>query len=112
LVFLLPPNSSDERIKFVTEQSRGFVYLVSVLGITGERKTLPVELADFVERVRVQTDKPLAVGFGISTPEQAATVGEIADGVIIGSALIKAAGQAEDPVKEAHQFVMELKRAL
>lgn len=112
LIFLLPPNSSDERMKFVTEQSSGFVYLVSVLGITGERKTLPEELAKFVGRVRNQTDKPLAVGFGISTPEQAAEVGEIADGVIVGSALIKAAGQADDPVEAARTFVGKLNMAL
>ena len=112
IVFLLPPNSSDERIQLVTELSSGFVYLVSVLGITGERNALPVELADFVTRVRTQTEKPLAVGFGISTPDQAATVGEIADGVIVGSALIKAVGQADQPVDAARKFVAELKSAL
>jgi tryptophan synthase alpha chain len=112
LIFLLSPNSSAERIRFVTEQSSGFVYLVSVLGITGERQALPVELSKFVERVRAQTDKPLAVGFGISTPEQAAAVGEIADGVIVGSALIKAAGQADEPVGAAGEFVKTLKDAL
>jgi tryptophan synthase alpha chain len=112
LVFLLSPNSSEERIRFVTGQSSGFVYLVSVLGITGERKALPVELAQFVERVRAHTDKPLAVGFGISTPEQAAAVGETADGVIVGSALVKAAGQADDPAGAARDFVSGLKGAL
>lgn len=108
-VLLLPPNSSDERMQLVTEQSSGFVYLVSVLGITGERKALPVELAEFVNRVRTQTDKPLAVGFGISTPEQVAAVGEIANGVIVGSALIKAVGQTDDPVAAARAFVRKLK---
>jgi tryptophan synthase alpha chain len=112
LVFLLSPNSSETRTRFVTEQSSGFVYLVSVLGITGERKALPVELAQFVKRVREQSDKPLVVGFGISTPEQAAAVGEIADGVIVGSALVKAAGQADDPVAAAREFVGNLKTAL
>jgi tryptophan synthase alpha chain len=112
LVFLLPPNSSDERVRFVTGQSTGFVYLVSVLGITGERASLPVELAQFVKRVRAQTDKPLAVGFGISTPDQAAAVGQVADGVIVGSALVKAAGQADDPPTDARDFVLGLKNAL
>ncbi len=112
IVFLLPPNSSNERMKLVTELSRGFVYLVSVLGITGERDALPVELSGFVERVRSQTKKPLAIGFGISTPEQAAAVGEIADGVIIGSALIKTVGQADNPVDAAKKFVAGLKKAL
>jgi tryptophan synthase alpha chain len=112
LVFLLSPNSSEERIRFVTQQSSGYVYLVSVLGITGERAVMLVELAEFVKRVRSQTEKRLAVGFGISTPEQAAAVGEIADGVIVGSALIKAVGQADDPVAAAGKFVSELKADL
>jgi tryptophan synthase alpha chain len=112
LVFLLPPNSSDARMRFVTGQSSGFVYLVSVLGITGERQSLPAELAQFVERVRAHTDKPLAVGFGISTPDQAAAVGQVADGVIVGSALIKAAGQSVEPAAAAREFVLALKGAL
>ncbi|MCJ7702456.1 MAG: tryptophan synthase subunit alpha [Anaerolineales bacterium] len=112
LIFLLPPNSSNERVRFVTGQCGGFVYLVSVLGITGERDALPVGLSEFVQRVRSQTNKPLAVGFGISTPEQAANVGQIADGVIVGSALIKVAGQASDPVRAAREFVAGLKQAL
>jgi tryptophan synthase alpha chain len=109
LVFLLPPNSMDERMSFIISQSSGFVYLVSVLGITGERDALPVELTQFVKRVRTHTKKPLAVGFGISTPDQVAAVGQIADGVIVGSALIKAAGQTNDPVAAAREFVMRLK---
>jgi len=112
LVFLLPPNSSDERIGAVARQSSGFVYLISVLGITGERAALPVELAEFVQRVRARTEKPLAVGFGISSPEQVAAVGEIADGVIVGSALIKAVGQAENPAQAARDFVRGSKEAI
>jgi len=112
LIFLLSPNSSNNRIGLVTEKSSGFVYLVSVTGITGERNKLPVELSDFVDRVRAQTGKPLAVGFGISTPEQTATVGKIADGVIVGSALIKAVGEAYNPVEMAREFVLGLKNGL
>ncbi len=112
IVFLIPPNSSDERMRMVTELSNGFIYLVSVLGITGERDALPVALSAFVEKVRKLTKKPLAVGFGISTPEQAAAVGEIADGVIVGSALIKAVGKADEPVSAAKEFVKGLKGAL
>jgi len=111
-IFLLAPNSSDERIRLVTRLSSGFVYLVSVLGITGERDALPVALAGFVERVRGLTKKPLAVGFGISTPEQAAGVGKIADGVIVGSALIKTVGQSDSPADAARGFVENLKKAL
>lgn len=112
LVFLLPPNSAVERIRFVAQQSSGFVYLVSVTGITGARQALPAELAEFVARVRAHTDKPLAVGFGISTPQQAAAVGQVANGVIVGSALLKAVGEAVDPVRAAGKFVRSLKEAL
>ena len=112
LVFLLPPNCAEARIPLIAQQSQGFIYLVSVMGITGARQTLPVELAGFVERVRFHTDKPLAVGFGISTPQQAAAVGQIADGVIVGSALLRAVGQGSDPVKAAGDFVRALKEAL
>jgi tryptophan synthase alpha chain len=108
-IFLLSPNSTAERIQFVSAQSSGFIYLVSVLGITGARQALSSELADFVTRVREHTNMPLAVGFGISTPEQVRAVGEIADGVIVGSALIKAVGQADDPVAAAREFVGNLK---
>ncbi len=112
IIFLIPPNSTDERIRLVTELSSGFVYLVSVLGITGERDALPVALSGFIKKVRSQTKKSLAVGFGISTPEQAATVGEVANGVIVGSALIKTVGQADNPVAAAGEFVRSLKEAL
>lgn len=91
-VYLLAPTSTDERIRLVAQHATGFIYLVSVTGITGARSDLPPDLADFVRRVRRVTTLPLAVGFGISTGEQAASVGKIADGVIVGSALVKAAG--------------------
>jgi len=112
LVHLLPPNSTPERIRFVADHSRGFVYLVAVLGITGARQEIPLELENFIQRVRAETDKPLAVGFGISTPDQAATVAQVADGVIVGSALIKVVRQAENPSGAAEQFVLGLKNAL
>ncbi len=91
----LAPTSTEERIKFVARHATGFIYLVSVTGITGARTELPPDLKDFVKRVRKHTDLPLAIGFGIGTGEQAAAVSEIADGVIVGSALVKAAGSAE-----------------
>ncbi|MBV7332136.1 tryptophan synthase subunit alpha [Chloroflexi bacterium TSY] len=91
--YLVAPTSTDERIKLVTDHCSGFVYIVSVVGITGARREVPPTLTGFVERVRRHTDLPLAVGFGIGTGEQAATVAEIAEGVIVGSALVKAAGE-------------------
>ena len=93
-IYMLAPTSTEERIKAVARHSTGFVYLVSVTGITGARDELPPGLLTFVERVRRHTDLPLAVGFGIGTGPQAASVAEIVEGVIVGSALVKAAGSA------------------
>ncbi len=91
-IFMLAPTSTEERIKLIARHATGFIYLVSVTGVTGARTELPPDLKDFVQRVRKHTDLPLAIGFGIGTKEQAAAVGEIADGVIVGSALVKASG--------------------
>lgn len=111
LIYLLAPTSTPKRIRLITEHSQGFVYLVSVTGITGPRDRLPPDLAAFVERVRTVTDKPLAVGFGISTPEQARLVGAMADGVIVGSALVRLAGEANAQEK-VKAFVAELRHAV
>jgi tryptophan synthase alpha chain len=89
LIYLLAPTSPDERIDLVVERSQGFIYLVSLTGVTGARGTLPPELESFVNRVRQRTTKPLCVGFGISTPEQARRVAKVADGVIVGSRIIQ-----------------------
>ena len=89
LIYLLAPTSSEERIDLVAQRSRGFIYLVSLAGVTGAREALPADLEEFVGRVRKRTSMPLCVGFGISTPEQARRVAQIADGVIVGSRLIQ-----------------------
>lgn len=89
LIYLLTPASTAERISLVAERSQGFIYLVSLTGVTGARESLPAALEDFVWRVRAKTTKPLCVGFGVSNPEQAGRVARIADGVIIGSRLIQ-----------------------
>ncbi len=94
-VFMLAPTSTEERIRLVARLATGFVYLVSVTGITGVRSELPPDLAEFVTRVRRHTNLPLAIGFGIGNRDQAAAVARIADGVIVGSALVKAAGSAD-----------------
>lgn len=88
-IFLLAPTSTTERMKRVGEVSSGFVYYVSRAGVTGEREHLRKTLAKEVKRVRRKTRLPVAVGFGISTPEQVAAVAEIADGVVVGSALVR-----------------------
>jgi tryptophan synthase alpha chain len=112
-IYFLAPTSNEIRIDEVAKRASGFIYLVSVTGVTGARKTLHDDLAPFINRVRIRTDIPLAVGFGISTPEQAAAVGERADGVIVGSALINAVDVAsEEPATAAANFTRSLRDAL
>lgn len=111
-VHFLAPTSSPHRIEHVTARARGFIYLVSVTGVTGARGSLHDDLAPFVARVREQTTAPLAVGFGISSPAQAASVGQMADGVIVGSALINAIDAADDKPAAAAAFVQSLQTAL
>lgn len=88
-VFLAAPTSTPERLRVIGEASSGFVYCVSSLGVTGERDRLPRELAGLVARAKAATRLPVAVGFGVSTPEQAAAVGRLADGVVVGSAIVR-----------------------
>ena len=89
LIYLLAPTSTESRIRLVTEKSRGFLYLVSVAGVTGTRSRLPADLAGFVARVRTVAKQPLCIGFGISTAAQAKQAARIADGVIVGSRFIQ-----------------------
>jgi tryptophan synthase alpha chain len=89
MIYLLAPTSTEDRIDTIAERSTGFIYLVSLTGVTGARDTLSPELEGFVKKVREKTAKPLCVGFGISTPEQAKRVAAVADGVIVGSRLIQ-----------------------
>lgn len=112
LVYFLAPTSNTARIDLVAQQANGFLYLVSLTGVTGARATVQGDLAEFVGRVRQKTAVPLAVGFGISTPQQAAEVGRVADGVIVGSALVTAVDQATDKPAAARQFVQSLQQAL
>jgi tryptophan synthase alpha chain len=97
-------------VRLVSERSVGFIYLVSVTGITGPRNQLPPDLAAFVQRVRKESDKPLAVGFGISSLAQASKVAQLADGVIVGSELVRRA-QGKDGVEHVRTFVSGLRRA-
>jgi len=89
LIYLLAPTSTGERIRLAAERSRGFIYLVSVTGVTGARERLPADLKAFVARVRKIASQPLCVGFGISTPDQAGQIAGMADGVIVGSRIIQ-----------------------
>ena len=110
LVPLVAPNTTPERITEIGAVARGFVYTVSVAGTTGERRGVPPELADAVGRVRGGTDLPVAVGFGVSTPEHARAVGGIADGVIVGTRLVRAAG--EGGAEKVGEVVASLAKSL
>jgi tryptophan synthase alpha chain len=88
-VFLAAPTSTERRLKLVAEYSTGFVYLVSRTGVTGERAALSDSLAPLIEKMRQATGLPLAAGFGISTPQQAGAVARMADGVVVGSAIVR-----------------------
>ena len=93
-VFLAAPTSPPERLRMIARASEGFIYYVSVTGTTGVRRALPPRLVHGVRELKLLTTKPVCVGFGISTPAQAATVARLADGVIVGSALIQAVDRA------------------
>ncbi len=110
LVPLVAPTSTDERVAEIGADARGFVYAVSLTGTTGERADLAAGLGGTVKRIRGATDLPVAVGFGISTGEQARAVGEIADGVIVGSRVVRAAG--EGGPEAVGRLVAELATAL
>jgi tryptophan synthase alpha chain len=110
LVPLVAPSSTPERVAAIGREARGFVYAVSLAGTTGERDDLPPDLPRLVERVRAAASVPVAVGFGISTGAQAATVGDLADGVIVGSRVVRAAG--EGGAEAVGRVVGELAAAL
>ena len=111
LIYLLAPTSTEERISLVAKKSCGFIYLVSLTGVTGARQTLPPELEDFVNRVRQRTRKPLCVGFGVANPEQAGRAARIADGVIVGSRLIQLIDE-DATLSSLESFTLSLRQAL
>ena len=88
-IFLLAPTSTDERIKKVARASTGFIYYVSITGITGAQLLLDGSIEKSINGIRRITDKPVAVGFGVSTPDEAKAVAGVSDGVVIGSAIVK-----------------------
>lgn len=96
LTFLIAPTTPSERIPMIAERSSGFVYVVSRMGVTGAGRALDGSVGELVGRLRPLTDKPLAVGFGVSTPEHARAIAAFADGVIVGSALIDGISSAAD----------------
>jgi tryptophan synthase alpha chain len=114
-VLLVAPTSPDRRISLITSKSGGYIYYISLRGVTGPRDQLPDDLAAGVRRIRTLTDKPLAVGFGISTPAQVQAVAALADAVIVGSAIVatvEASLGRPDVVAHAGKFVADLRAAL
>ena len=115
LVPLVAPTTPPDEVQRIGESARGFVYVVSVTGVTGERTSLPPELGEVVERVRAATEVPVAVGFGVGTPDQVAAVGEIADGVIVGSRLVRGVAEAntfDAGLADVREFMAESARRL
>ena len=115
LIFLLTPTSDDNRMRLVAEMASGFIYYVSVAGITGARKELSDTIQKYVKKVRQFTPLPVGVGFGISTPQQAMEVSRYADAVIVGSAIVKVIeGSYGSPglTKRVERFVSGLKKGL
>jgi tryptophan synthase alpha chain len=109
VVYLVSPTCSDERIRRIDRLSRSWIYLVSLKGVTGS--TLKADVAGFVRRVRRLTTRPLCVGFGISTPDDAARAAEHADGVVVGSALLRIVEEGGGP-RRVRRFVASLRKAI
>jgi tryptophan synthase alpha chain len=115
LVHLVAPTSTALRVRTIARLSRGFIYVVTVTGTTGERRQLPPELDAQIRTLRLVTTKPLCVGFGVATPEHVEAVGRLADGVVIGSAIVRLVERhTGDPalVEELGTFVAALKAPL
>jgi tryptophan synthase alpha chain len=112
VISFLAPNSSDARIKQIAEKAHGFIYLVSVTGVTGVRTGFSADLKVFIARVRQATDLPLSIGFGISTPEQAAQAAGLADGVIIGSRIIQLMEEGNRSYKKLGDFIGEVRHSI
>jgi tryptophan synthase alpha chain len=112
IISLISP-TSKERIKRIAESSAGFIYLVSSMGVTGIRENIDTDLVSIISDIRAVTDTPVAIGFGISSPEQAGKFGAISDGVIVGSAIVKIIAQhGQNAAKYIYDYVKSMKEAL
>lgn len=112
LIRFLAPTTPDARVQAVAAGAQGFIYVVSLTGVTGTRESLSARLRPFLERLRRLTEVPLCVGFGISTPAHAAEVAQLADGVIVGTAVVDRLARGADGVAEAGAFVKALRDAV
>lgn len=111
-IFLAAPTSTRERIKNIAKVSTGFIYYVSLTGVTGERTKLPREVVSNVRSIKKMTDKPVAVGFGISSPDQARQIAKVADGIIVGSAIVKIIGTKKGLIPKVSSFAKRLAKAI
>ena len=112
LISLIAP-TSQERIKEIAKNATGFIYLVSSMGVTGVRSEITTDLTSITAAIKSVTDTPVAIGFGIHAPEQAAQMSKIADGVIVGSAIVKIAAQhGKDAAPHIYRYVKEMKDAI
>jgi tryptophan synthase alpha chain len=112
LISMLAPTTPADRMEMIAQGAQGFIYLVSVTGVTGMRKEMPDGLQELIARVRQHTSVPVCVGFGIGTPRQARAVGAMADGVIVGSACVKSIGESSSPIEAAIEFARSYRDAL
>jgi tryptophan synthase alpha chain len=115
LIHMVAPTSTPARVRAIARRSRGFIYLVSLTGVTGERRGVPADLEAQIRTLRLVTTKPVCVGFGISTPAQVAAVGQRADGVVVGSAIVRTIEQHTGSprlVEEVGNFIATLKQPL
>ncbi len=112
LISMIAPTSED-RIKQIAESAHGFLYIVSSMGVTGERGEIKTDLASIMETVKKYAKIPAAIGFGISVPEQAKAMSELADGVIVGSAIVKLAGKyGKDAPQKIYDYVKSMTEAI
>ena len=111
-VFLAAPTSTRKSLNTIAKNSRGFIYYVSLTGVTGARSKLPPEITSNVRLIKSITGKPVAVGFGISNAKQAGSIAKIADGVIIGSAIVKIIGEKRNIVSRVSNFAKGLAKVI
>ena len=100
-IFLIAPTSTDERVQLIVRHSSGFIYYVSRTGVTGEQTSIEASVQPMVEKIKQHTDRPVAVGFGVSTPAQAKEVASYGDGVVVGSAIVRMIGELGDTPETA-----------
>jgi len=114
VIYLVAPTTPPHRVKYILEHASGYIYYISILGVTGAREKLAEDLADKVRRIKEMTQLPVAVGFGVSKPEHARQVAQVSDGVVVGSAIIDIMERSfgsPDMIKCVGEFVEELVRA-